>query len=187
MDFFLLFKFMHVAAAIAWIGSIVCLIVLATAANSRQDKAEFARIMQNIVFLAPRLFVPVSSAALVLGVIATWMSYGFRDLWIIIGVVGFAATFVTGNFMLRPRAEKITALVARDGVSNAVLAVGGDLLALAKFDTVVLFVVVADMVFKPVPEQWPVLALMALAIVAGAVGFLMPVMRAQSSAEPAAT
>ena len=177
MDLYLVFKFLHVASAILWIGTGFGLVILGIAAEARADKPEFGRIIQNVVFMAPRVFVPASVAAFVFGFVAAWMNWGFGSLWIWIGIVGFAATFVTGNFVLKPRADRVSAIVAREGLSDDAITVGRELLQVAKFDYVMLFVVVADMVFKPYPGDWLVLALMALAVALAGVAFLVPVLR----------
>jgi hypothetical protein len=174
MDAFLLLKFLHVVSAILWVGVGVGLCILGIAADARSDRPEFARIIQNVSYLAPRLFVPASIAAFVFGFAAAWMSWGFEVLWIWIGIVGFAATFCTGNFLLKPRADKIAAIIAKEGVSDNALAVGRELLQISKFDYVMLFVVVADMVFKPVLGDWLVLSLMAAAVIVAGVLFLAP-------------
>jgi hypothetical protein len=67
-------------------------------------------------------------------------------------------------------------------VSDDAVAVGHELLQLSKFDYAMLFVVVADMVFKPVASDWPVLLLMALALAAAGVVFLAPVLRPRPAA-----
>ena len=177
MDIYSLFKFLHVASAVVWVGAGLGLVILGVAAERRSDRPEFARVIQNVIFMAPRVFVPASIAALVFGVIAAFMSAGFTYLWIWIGIVGFAATFTTGNFFLKPRADKVSAIIAKEGASDGALAVGHELLQVAKFDYVMLFVVIADMVFKPGAGDWPVLALMAVAVAAGGVAFLAPVLR----------
>jgi hypothetical protein len=41
----------------------------------------------------------------------------FDFLWIVLGLVGFAATFVTGLFMIKPASERIGAAMAREGVA----------------------------------------------------------------------
>jgi uncharacterized membrane protein len=174
MDLYLTLKFLHVVSAILWVGVGFGLCILGMTADARSDKPEFARIIQNLTFLAPRLFVPASLAAFVFGFAAAWMSWGFQVLWIWIGIVGFAATFCTGNFLLKPRADRIAEIIASDGVSEHALQVGRELLRISKFDYVMLFVVVADMVFKPVAGDWLVLALMAASVIVAGVAFLGP-------------
>ena len=48
--------------------------------------------------LGPTYFVPASLAVFVFGVILVIQSdfYGFDQLWIVLGLVGYALTFLTG-------------------------------------------------------------------------------------------
>jgi len=177
MDLYSLVKFLHISSAIVWIGAGVGLVILGVAADRQRDREGFVRIVRNVGFLAPRVFVPSSLATLVLGIVAAWMGWGFAHLWTILGLAGFAATFVTGNFLLGPRAMRIEKIAAAEGASDRAWALGRELLTLAKFDYVMLFMVVADMVFKPTPADWGVLAAMAVIIVAAAIAFIMPVVR----------
>ena len=77
--------------------------------------------------------------------------------------------------MLTPRSDKVGALIAKEGASPAVVEQSREILRIAQFDMTMLFVVVADMVLKPAPENYIVLLIMALVIVAGGVVFLRPV------------
>jgi len=177
MDLYSLFKFLHISSAVIWVGGGFVLVLLGMVADRRADKPEFAHVVQNVIFLSTRFFIPVSLAAFVFGLIAAWLGWGFSQLWVWIGIAGFAATFCTGLFVLKPRADKIGVIVAKEGVSESALAVGRELLQASKFDYVMLFVVIADMVFKPAPSDWLLLVIMALAILAGGVAFLVPLAR----------
>ena len=177
MDFYLLFKFLHITSAIIWIGAGIGLVFLGIAADSRTDRAEFVRVIASISFIAPRVFVPTSLATLIFGLIVAFMDWGFADLWLWLGLAGFAATVLTGNLLLKPRADRVGEITAREGVSDSAVALGRELLRLCKFDYVVLLVVVADMVFKPTAGDWQVLLVMAIAIVAAGIAFLGPVLR----------
>jgi hypothetical protein len=63
---------------------------------------------------------------------------------------------------------------------------GRELLGRAKFDYVLMAVVVADMIFKPTVNDWPLLVVFAVVVVAGAAYFLTPTLlkggQAQASA-----
>jgi hypothetical protein len=169
MDIYLIFKFLHVASAsaIVWLGAGFGLVVLGIFADSRKDNEGFGRVIEYVIFLSPRLFIPVSLAAFVFGVIAATVQWGFTDLWVILGVVGFAATFLTGLLLLKPASEHLAALIAKEGYSDNVVTHGRTLLDQAKFDYVVLFAVVFDMVVKPTSSDWPALLLIVIAIIRG--------------------
>ena len=172
MDIYALFKFLHVACVIVWVGSGIGLVALGIAAERKNDKEEFGRIVAHVVFMAPRVFIPASIAALVFGLITAWLQWSFADLWIVLGLIGFAATFVTGTFFLKPRADKIAQMIAKEGYSDAVVALGRELLSVSKFDYVVLFLVVAVMVFKPTISDYGLLIAMAAILVAAGAYFL---------------
>jgi hypothetical protein len=72
------------------------------------------------------------------------------DLWVILGLVGWGATFVTGNFFLRPTGEKLGAELAEKGPDDpGALVLMDRILNVARVDQVVLVLVVIDMVIKP--------------------------------------
>ncbi len=60
------------------------------------------------------------------------------------------------------------------GATPAVVATCRELLSIARFDLVLLFTVIADMVFKPDPASWLTLLVMALALLAAGMLWLMP-------------
>ena len=184
MDVYLVFKFLHVVSAIIWLGAGFGLVTLGVFADSRKDNEEFGRVVENVIFLSPRLFIPVSLAALVFGLIAAPLQWSFGDLWIILGLVGFAATFLTGLLVLKPTSERLSAMIAKEGYSDNVVTHGRALINQAKFDYVVLFAVVFDMVVKPTSGDWAALLIIAIAIVAGAFFFLAPAMMRSAPAKP---
>lgn len=89
----------------------------------------------------------------------------------ILGLAGFAATFLTGHFVLRVKAIEAGRLMSEGKVAEAA-AVGRKLMQVAKFDYVVLFTVVADMVLKPTWTDFLTLGVFAAALAAAAYFFL---------------
>lgn len=83
---------------------------------------------------------------------------------------------MTGHFLLEPTAKAIET-AEKDGNPEAVLANANRLIALAKFDYLMLFTVIADMVFKPGWSDFWVLGAMACVVAAGFVLFVLPVLR----------
>ena len=106
----------------------------------------------------------------------------FDQLWIVIGLLGYLSTFVTGIALLRPRGDRIAAMIARDGgLTPASLADARRLLALARIDYVVLFLVIADMAIKPTGDDVAVLLGMGAIF---AIGLGYSVSRAQAVGQP---
>jgi hypothetical protein len=96
---------------------------------------------------------------------------------VILGLVGVAATIGMGILVLTPRAKKAEAGFAAGGATPAVVAVSRELLTIAKFDLVLLFVVVADMVLKPQLSDWLTLVVFAIVLIAAAALWLTPAFR----------
>ena len=92
----------------------------------------------------------------------------------ILGLIGVAATIGLGILVLTPRAKKAEAGFAAGGATPAVVAVSRQLLAIAKFDLVLLFTVVAEMVLKPQLSDWALLVVMAIVPLAAAALWLTP-------------
>jgi hypothetical protein len=144
-------------------------------ANRANDTADLTKVVQFVIAMAKRVFIPAALGALVCGLIMAWSLQLFGSLWVIIGLAGFAITFGIGIAVLTPRSDKVGALLAKEGASPAVVEQSREILRIAQFDMTMLFVIVADMVLKPAPENYVVLLVMALAVLAGGVLFLRPV------------
>ena len=113
-------------------------------------------------------FAPMSMLTLVLGLIMCGFWVGFTDLWIVIGLVGYATTFSIGMLVFKPTGERIGAMIAEQGVTPAVLAIGRRMMRWARLDYAVMLVIIADMVLKPTAHDIGILAGMVLVVVVGA-------------------
>jgi uncharacterized membrane protein len=168
-----LLVFLHVTAVIVWLGAVTTMDLLFFRAERMRDPLELKKIGELQEWLVPRLLIPASLSTLVFGVLLTWDGpWSFRDLWIILGLVGFALGFGTGLLFLKPQAEKMPDLVARHGpMSVEVMRHAQRLLVVGRVQLLVLFVVVADMAIKPSGDDpWTLLAgaaILALAVAAG--------------------
>ena len=175
MDTYSFIKFLHVAFVVTWLGGGLSLVLLGARANRANDTADFGKILQQVAYMSSHVFAPSAVLALLCGLVMAWIGGLFDSLWVIIGLIGFAATFAIGIAILEPRSEKVVALVAKEGVTPAVVEQGREILRIAQFDMAMLFVVVADMVIKPAFENYIVLLVMVVAILISGVLFLRPV------------
>jgi uncharacterized membrane protein len=175
--------FLHIAAAIVWIGSGTLVNVLGSRYNRARDHDGLRRIAADTGELANVLFIPASLATLVLGILTTIEGpWSFDELWILIGLGGIAATIFTGVAIITPRTEEIAALMEGDGMTPAIAAKIKQLLTLSRIDLVVLYLVVADMALKPTGDDVGVLIGMALVVVGAVIFFPL---RARAAREPA--
>ena len=169
MDLYELLLFGHIVAAIIWLGSGLLLQVLAYRAERAGDDATLAKVADDAAQLAQVLFIPASLVVLLLGVALTIDGPWSLDyLWIVLGLLGYLATFLTGVLVMEPTSKKITQLVERDGgMSPEAMLETKKLLAKGRVDTVVLYLVVAVMVLKPTGDDVGLLVAMAVIVAAG--------------------
>ena len=161
----------HILAAILWIGAGFSLVVLGLLADRAQEDEAMKSTLEHTNRLANVYFIPSSLLVLVFGIalVAESEAWSFGQLWIVLGLIGYALTFLTGIAVIKPRGEKIGRMIGEAGgrmTPQAMLA-GRKLLTLARIDYVVLFLVVLDMVVKPTGDDVALLVVMAAIFVAG--------------------
>jgi len=168
MDFYSVVKFLHVVCAILWVGGGFVLFLLGMMAERAGNIPDKLQAMRASGQLGGRFFAPLSMLTLAFGLVMCGFWVGFSDLWIVIGLVGYATTFSIGMLVFKPTGERMGAMIAAEGVTPAVLAVGQRMMGWARLDYVVMLVIVADMVLKPTLRDVGILAGMALVVAAGA-------------------
>lgn len=177
MDWYSIVKFLHVASAVIWIGGAFVMIMLGVKADRAKNDTEIVGVVRQVAWAAERIYVPSSVATLVFGLITAWLGNLWSNLWIGLGLAGVVATIALGVVVLTPRAKKVEAGYAAGGVTPAVVAISREILTIAKFDAVLLFVVIADMVLKPSVNDWLTLVVMAVVLLAAAALWLTPAFR----------
>ena len=169
MALYELLLFVHITAAIVWIGAGLLIQVQAHRANKMDDKDGLKRILDDVGALSNTVFIPSSLTVVVFGVLLVIESdaWAFDQLWIVLGLVGYLATFGTGLGILKPRAEQLAEMIDQQGFTPSVIVKMRELLTLGRIDFVVLVLVVFNMVVKPTGDDPGVLIAMAAALVAG--------------------
>ena len=145
------YKMVHVLAAVVWVGGGATLVILVLLTERENDPLALAALGKKIDFIATRFFVPASLLVLLFGILM--MIKGDLDwgqFWIVAGLVGFAATFLTGIGFLTPQVKKLNGLAEDKGPAHPeTQAQLRKVLVVARFDIVLLLLVVADMTAKP--------------------------------------
>lgn len=151
MDLYDPLKYVHVLAAIAWVGGAILSQVHGAWSRRKADPQKLVDYIDFQAFLGTRYFAPLSGTVVLAGIGMVIVSgWNFTDTWILIGLVLFAISALTGSLYLGPESEKILAGLTGGGAPDAVLQKRIDRIILAtRIDLVVLILVVADMVFKP--------------------------------------
>jgi uncharacterized membrane protein len=181
--------FVHIAATVVWVGAGLCSLVLAIGYDRDSDEPAIRRFLADQERLATRLFIPASLTVVIFGIALVIESdaWSFDQLWIVLGLVGFAATFVTGLFMIKPASERIGAAMEREGgrLTPELRTDIRKLIVMARLDYVTLFLVIADMVIKPIGDDVGVLIGMAAILIAGIAYIVIRVRALDTEVQPA--
>jgi uncharacterized membrane protein len=138
-----------------------------------RDHAAIRKIFDELVALTNTLFIPSSLLVIAFGI---WLTiegpWSFGDLWIVLGLVGFGLTFLTGVLWTGPQSKRARELMERDGgLSPEAEFVARRMTTFARLDMAVLFLVVLDMVVEPTGDDVGTLVLMAVVLAAAAAYF----------------
>ena len=152
MSWYEFLLFVHVAAAVIWVGGATVVQLFALRAMKASDPMRMAEFAGDAEAIGNRVFVPAALVALVSGL---WMVIdsdflGFGDDWIVIGLLLFAATFLTGALFFGPESGRIRQVLAAEGpTSPEAQRRIQRLLAFSRADLMALFLLVFDMSVKP--------------------------------------
>ena len=143
-------KTLHVLAAVAWVGGALTLNVLAFFALRSQlpgRKAEFAHEAEKV---GMRLFLPAGVILVVMGFILVHQGQWGYHTWVILALVAYGLSFVTGAAFLGPESGRIGKAIAVEGPdSPAVAARINRIVLVSRIELVILLLIVVDMVLKP--------------------------------------
>ncbi|HUQ22404.1 MAG TPA: DUF2269 family protein [Gaiellaceae bacterium] len=188
MSYYEVLLFLHVLAAIVWIGAGIALQFLGVWGEQTQNGPFMQALGDSSDWLATRLFIPSSLAVLVLGILLTIEGpWTFDTLWLDLGFAGFAVSFLTGILFLKPEGERIGRAIAAHGpASNEARRHIQRINVVQRVELVVLVLVVAAMTIKPTSDDGGTL-LLFLAIVVAAVALGGWTLRQAGRSEPRPT
>ena len=115
-------------------------------------------------WMAKRFFIPSSLATLVLGILLTIEGpWSFDILWVDLGLVGFAASFLTGLLFLKPEGGRVGRAIAAHGPgSSEARHHVRRITVVERVQLVILVLVVAAMSIKPTSDDGGTVLLFAL-------------------------
>src|SRR5215207_3269112 len=103
--------FVHVTAAVIWLGGAFTFQMYGAYVRRGGDTAEIAQFAARTGFLAERMFVPASLVVVLAGIgLMIEGSWDWGQLWVIFALVTFAASFVTGLLVISPMAKRLPAV-----------------------------------------------------------------------------
>lgn len=143
--------FVHVIAAIAWVGGAIAIQALAIRVVGRDEPLEIARFSGDVEVVGQRVFIPASILVVLAGSWMVWDGpWELSTLWVGVGLGLYLLSFVTGMGFLGPESGRISRLTAEHGAEHPdVQRRIRRILLVSRIELIWLVAIVALMVFKP--------------------------------------
>lgn len=148
MKLFSAVLFIHILAAVVWLGAGITLDLLRHNVAKTKDKNKIKDTVKKNVDLVNQVFAPAGITSLLSGILMVVISnrLEFSDLWITIALVGIFVAIIHGAFITSKQAKKLIETETKgkmfnDEYSSFVIA--------SKTSIAIITVVLLDMVMKP--------------------------------------
>jgi uncharacterized membrane protein len=145
-----LLKYIHILAAIVWVGGAFIIQMLAIQASRSKDPTDLPRLGRDVGIVGGRVFPIASVILLVAGAYLVTQRWSFGQAWVTISLVLWLASLLSGALYLGPRSTKVGELFAAEGpTSVAGRALMAQIFLISRLELVSFAVIVFLMVFKP--------------------------------------
>jgi uncharacterized membrane protein len=151
VDRYELLKFVHVGAAIVWVGGAAMIQFFALRATARNEPLGLVQFTRDAEWVGNRVMLPSALTVVVLGFLLIWDGpWELSQTWIWLSLAIFAVSFLLGLLVLTPQAKKVGNLIEAEGPeSPSVHASISRIFLISRIDLVLLFAIVFLMVVKP--------------------------------------
>jgi uncharacterized membrane protein len=151
VDRYELLKFVHVGAAIVWVGGAAILQFFALRTIASGDPLRLVAFTRDAEWIGNRVLLPSALVVIALGFLLVWDGpYELSMTWIWLALVLFALSFLLGLFVLTPESKRIGNQIEAEGPeSPAVQDRIKRILNIGRIDLLLLFAIVFLMVVKP--------------------------------------
>jgi uncharacterized membrane protein len=151
MDLYELLLAIHILAAVVWVGGATAIQVLAYRTAATNDGVRIATFAGETEWVGMRVFMPASIVVLLAGIaLVLEGSWGFDQLWILLGLAGIAFSIVVGAGFLGPESGRIKELMeARGPDDTEVKDRIRRIFMISRIELGVLLLIVLDMAIKP--------------------------------------
>ena len=183
MTWYELLLFVHITAAVIWLGGAFTFQMYGRLCAAAATRRRLARFAGRAGHLGERMFVPASLVVVLAGVgLMIDGNWDWDQLWVVFALVTFAASFVTGLFVISPMAKRIPVVGPTTPAGQALIQ---RLFTVLRIDLVYMYAIVFAMVVKPTADDGWTIAIAAAVLVALTAVFLAP-LRSTSVQPPSA-
>lgn len=150
-DLYHVLVFVHVAAAVAWVGGGLILALLAQQVRADGAWEEMAALVVRTERFRRTFFMPASILTIMAGIGMGIIGGILSAPWISAGFLGVFASLGIEMGYLAPKGRQLQALLRRHpGVGHPeVVGLGDRMLLASRIDLAILLLILAVMVFKP--------------------------------------
>jgi uncharacterized membrane protein len=140
----------HILCAVIWVGGAVMMHIYGRLATKEGPERELVFTRESIR-LGNMLFAPLSVVLLIAGVLLVEeVGYGYGDLWITFGFIGFLVSFVLGVLYYPRAGRQYEQLASGDGPGTAAAqAIYRRTATVNMAELTVLLLMVVNMAVKP--------------------------------------
>jgi uncharacterized membrane protein len=151
MSSYELLLFVHVLAAVVWVGGALSLQVLAIRAERSPDAGRVANFATEAEWVGSRVFLPASLVLLLAGIGLTFEGdWGFTTPWVLLGLIAYGLSALTGSLFLGPESGRIGRMITEVGPQDPdVIARIKRIFVVSRIELAVLLLIVFDMTVKP--------------------------------------
>jgi uncharacterized membrane protein len=176
MDLSSTLKFLHVLAAVLWVGGGFAVILTSILMIRRSTAEAQLGLIRATLLLGPRLFIPTSLITLTSGLALMFVAGWGWQPFTVLGLAGVVFTAGFGGLFLAPSAERVLKIDAAEG-AMAALPQLYRLQRLALWDYSMQFAIVFLMVVKPGWQDFAVFSGLAAVLVLAGLATLRPLPR----------
>jgi uncharacterized membrane protein len=140
----------HLLCVVIWVGGGVTMHIFGRLATKEGPERELA-FTEQAIRIGNMLYAPLSVILLIAGVLLVdELGYGYGDLWITFGFLGFLNSFVIGVAYYPRAARRYAKIAAGEGAgSQAARAIYRRTANVNTYEITVLLLIVVDMAVKP--------------------------------------
>ena len=176
--------FVHIGAAMIWLGGAFTFQMYGMVVRRGGDPEEMARFAGRAGSLAERMFVPASLVVIAAGILMMIDgNWDWGQLWVIFALVTFAASFLTGLLVISPMAKRIPVVGPTTPAGQALIQ---RLFTVLRIDLAFMYAIAFAMVVKPTSDDGWVIAIAVVVLIALTAVFLAPLRSSDAAPPPSA-